>query len=710
VTVRLALRPLAAGLLAAGLLLALSPVYRDLAMDVRGRYRGTSPADFLGPMEYDRRVLHAFSWGAWFWNPDKALGFPRVQDLGTRPMYPVNFALLALLPTERAWGWYFVLHTALKLVGLVLLCQGLGWPLWLVVTTTVGAMAAEASLGHLGDVTYLGSAAWLPLLLWLALKAARREGFTGWDAAWTVAAALWALAFHPQYGVYYGVLLSCFTVGMEWGALRQRWRALLVRHVAAALLVMPWLLPALAHYLESGRRHMAEFEDWHLRRAYIWWKYKMGWGEFAQAAFNPWGAWLAIAAGAVVAGLRGTRLWPVFGAYVVFGLFHAVPFLALPMWVTGVALLPFRIPERVFEPLGWLGLLLLAELAARAAGGRRVALGGLLAVAAGASLWQTTHDPRTAYINPRFDRPLPMALAEQVRAAPRAAAVFVTGPDRAPDSAQPRLNSNHNVFLGVPAAHFLGEVPNYHFARATYRVPGLLFMQRVATPLADWDDMVDVYAELGIGWVFWDGAGEPAHPRLRFVGEEHGFRLYRIAGARPPIYALDHVRVVEPPAEPAAVAQLVFSLPALGPFCYGCPEGAAASPVSAVRLAPVWRPGHVTLDVDSPRGTLLVLGETRSRGWRATLDNGPATIYPLNELFQAVVVPPGRHLIEWRFTSPGFFPGLGLAGVGIGLLTVAGLAGRAASQSVPRARPSPSCADGAPPVGLMGRPEPGCPG
>ena len=57
-------------------------------------------------------------------------------------------------------------------------------------------------------------------------------------------------------------------------------------------------------------------------------------------------------------------------------------------------------------------------------------------------------------------------------------------------------------------------------------------MQRVATPIAEWDAVVDVYAELGVAWVVWDGAAEPVHPRLRFVGEEHGFRLYRIEGAK----------------------------------------------------------------------------------------------------------------------------------------------------------------------------------
>jgi uncharacterized membrane protein YfhO len=79
----------------------------------------------------------------------------------------------------------------------------------------------------------------------------------------------------------------------------------------------------------------------------------------------------------------------------------------------------------------------------------------------------------------------------------------------------------------------------------------------------------------------------------------------------------------------------------------------------------------VDVEVESVRGTLVVLGETRSRGWRATLDGAPATIHPVNEVFQAVAVPPGRHVIAWRFTSPGFFVGLALAPLGVALLIAA---------------------------------------
>ena len=663
------LRLAVAWVVALALMLICSPVYRDFFADRRDQYVGTSIADFLGPLAYDGRVLRDFSWGAWFWNPDKALGMPRAQDLGTRPLYPVQLVLARLVEPERAWHYNHVFHVLLTLTGLVLLGGALGWPVWVVTIASAAAMLSDGALRHFSDTTIISTAAWLPLQLWLTVRAARRRGFSVWDAAWAVAAALRALSFHPQWGAYYEVLILLVTACVEWGALRARAPALLLRYAAYGLLIAPWLLPAAAHYAESGRRHLMEFDDWHLRRAYVWWKYRVGLRELWESAVMPWGLWVVIAAAAVLGRLRGSVLWPAFALFFVFGLFHAVPWLALPMWLTGVAVLPFRIPQRVFEPFTWLGILLLADLLVREARPwRRHALAALFVVGAAFCVWQLGLDPARDYIDVRWNRPVPERLVAMVRAEPRMPALFPVGPDRKDDARGPILNSNLNLALGIPGGHFLGEVPSYAYSRATYRVPGMLFMQRVATPLTDWDPVVDVYAELGIGWVFWDGGGDPVNTRLRLAGEEDGFRLYGVAGARPHVYALDAVRRLPRPARPADVTPLVFSLPSHGPFCYGCPESATASPVGQVRLTPRWAPGDVTVAVDSPRGTLVVLAETGSRGWRATIDGATTPIYPVDEMFQAVAVPPGPHTIRWRFVSPGFFPGLALAAGGVALL------------------------------------------
>jgi uncharacterized membrane protein YfhO len=84
-----------------------------------------------------------------------------------------------------------------------------------------------------------------------------------------------------------------------------------------------------------------------------------------------------------------------------------------------------------------------------------------------------------------------------------------------------------------------------------------------------------------------------------------------------------------------------------------------------------WRAGNVAAEVDSPRGTFLVLNETRSVGWRAAVDGAATPIYPVNEAFQGVLVPAGRHVVRWRFASPGFFAGFLGTAVGLALIVAA---------------------------------------
>ena len=671
-TARTVLRPLAAGALVLVLLVTLSPVYRDFFLDHRDRYRGASFSAHLGPMEYDRQVMREFTWGGWFWDPYRSMGMPRLQDLGMRPLYPPQLLLVRFLPTQAAWHWNHVLHVLIKVVGLVLLCGALGWPFWVVVLVSAGAMLAEGSLVQFGDTTMLLSAAWLPLQLWLTLRAARRPGFTAWDAVWSAVLALRVLSFHPQYGAYYEVLVALFTLRVEWGALRARVPALALRYAGAGLLVAPALLPGYFHYLESGRRRIAEFDDWHMRRAYLWWNYGLRWSDFLTSAFAPWLAWLAIAAAAFVGRLSGTILWPVFGAYAIFALFHAVPYLAVPMWLTGRALFPFRIPQRVFEPFMWLGILLIAELFAHEIRpARRRLLAGILVIAFGACAWQTRHDPRTAYVAPPWSRALPEMLAATIRGSTPTHVAVLTGPEAMADEHEPILNSNHADILKIPSAHFTGQLPSYPFNRMAYRVPGLLLLPRGPTHLDEWDAVVDVYAGLGIGWVIWDGEGDPVHPRLEPAGEEAGFRLFRIRNAQAIVHALDRVRVVASPATPAGVAALVYSIPAQGSFCYGCPEPARWSPADQVKLRIEWHAGDVTVTSDAPAETFIVLNETRSLGWSAQVDGRPVPIYPVNEAFQGVLVPGGRHVLRWQFASPGFVSGVALAGLGVVILVVA---------------------------------------
>ncbi len=65
----------------------------------------------------------------------------------------------------------------------------------------------------------------------------------------------------------------------------------------------------------------------------------------------------------------------------------------------------------------------------------------------------------------------------------------------------------------------------------------------------------------------------------------------------------------------------------------------------------------VSLDVQSTSGGLVVLHDTWSSGWRATLDGSETRVLPVDILSRGIVVPAGRHQIEMRYVAPGFIAG-----------------------------------------------------
>lgn len=74
---------------------------------------------------------------------------------------------------------------------------------------------------------------------------------------------------------------------------------------------------------------------------------------------------------------------------------------------------------------------------------------------------------------------------------------------------------------------------------------------------------------------------------------------------------------------------------------------------------------EVEIAVDTPRAGLLVCSEGDMDGWTATLDGRPARILAANYAFRAVEVPPGRHMIRFRYRPPWFLTGAGVSVLGL---------------------------------------------
>ncbi|QPJ61164.1 MAG: YfhO family protein [Candidatus Nitronauta litoralis] len=84
-------------------------------------------------------------------------------------------------------------------------------------------------------------------------------------------------------------------------------------------------------------------------------------------------------------------------------------------------------------------------------------------------------------------------------------------------------------------------------------------------------------------------------------------------------------------------------------------------PVSSDGFAP----GEYRFLVDSVRQQFLVLSDSYYPGWEAFIDDRPVTIYRANQAFRAIVIPPGKHEVEFRYRPKSFLYGAWISGVSL---------------------------------------------
>jgi len=83
-----------------------------------------------------------------------------------------------------------------------------------------------------------------------------------------------------------------------------------------------------------------------------------------------------------------------------------------------------------------------------------------------------------------------------------------------------------------------------------------------------------------------------------------------------------------------------------------------------------YAPEYVRITAQGPG--YLLLTDAHYPGWQATMDGAPTPILRANLMFRAVALPPGEHVVEFRFAPPSVTIGLWVSGITWGLV-VAGL-------------------------------------
>jgi Bacterial membrane protein YfhO len=174
----------------------------------------------------------------------------------------------------------------------------------------------------------------------------------------------------------------------------------------------------------------------------------------------------------------------------------------------------------------------------------------------------------------------------------------------------------------------------------------------------------------------------PNEPALHLPGLHLAYsgadaRVYRNTEALPRVFLVSHQRrlsggraalraTVDPRFDARRIAVTERQIP-------GLQAGGGTSRRSAgtARLVS-YRSKRIVAAARSRSRSLLVLTDVYYPGWKATLDGRPARIERVDYLFRGVVLPPGRHRVEFRYEPMSWRIGSIVSGVGVA--AVAGLA------------------------------------
>src|SRR5439155_378853 len=133
--------------------------------------------------------------------------------------------------------------------------------------------------------------------------------------------------------------------------------------------------------------------------------------------------------------------------------------------------------------------------------------------------------------------------------------------------------------------------------------------------------------------------------------------LPRVRIAHVAVGERDEAGVISTVNDPAIDLRRTVVLPIPAPALASCDGGSAR----VVR----YRPASVTLRVDVPCRSMVVLGDAWFPGWKALVDGRAAQIYPAYNVVRGVVVEAGPHEVAVLYRPRSVFGGALLALLGM---------------------------------------------
>jgi hypothetical protein len=134
--------------------------------------------------------------------------------------------------------------------------------------------------------------------------------------------------------------------------------------------------------------------------------------------------------------------------------------------------------------------------------------------------------------------------------------------------------------------------------------------------------------------------------------------LFHVPDPLPRAYIVDGVRIADEPESYRAVQDPAFD-PRHEVILSGgvLPRASTTGFTGRARVA-LSRVNAVRLEADLEAPGILVLVDAYDPGWRASVDGERVPVLRANLLFRAVALPPGRHVVEFRYRPPGALGGV----------------------------------------------------
>ena len=168
--------------------------------------------DDVGALQWDARKVHLtnliFSSSSWrdgslpLWTPYIFSGFPQIADLQVAVFYPANLAIgLLAVFSQKIIFWQLAFHYALAGFGMFLLARYLTQNSFAGIFAGIAYMLSGFMIGHASHLGIQNTAAWLPIVFFLAMHALDKHSWR-WAVLAGTASGVMILAGHFQTAVF----------------------------------------------------------------------------------------------------------------------------------------------------------------------------------------------------------------------------------------------------------------------------------------------------------------------------------------------------------------------------------------------------------------------------------------------------------------------------------------------------------------------------